>query len=540
MKFSFLFGLAIILILGATQSCKKISKYSDPDLISPSSWDPQFAAPIAFAEFDVYDILARTDSNDVVVIDPTSGQIALVYKGEVTSINAEDIINLPNISDQVILSTTDLGITTVPTFSGTVSAQHTEVNMFNTPNNEEFNTVFFKAGSIDLSFTSNFKHDINLMVTFPYLLKDGTPLSTTMSGTYTGGPVTASASLDLTDVAGNFTNAGSSVNTIVMETSAIINGTGQEVVGNESITVDVDLTDPAYRNATGYFGQQSLGNYADSILIKIFNTSTDGYFELTDPKVKLEMINSFGFPVDIALSNLQSINLNTGVVLPLTGYPNPISILSPTVLGQEETTVFELNTSNTTNISTIISPAPKYFSFEVGGTANPNGPGTNLNFIQDTSRFRINAELELPLVGFAYGFEVVDTVEFNFNEDASQIESVAFRIIVNNGFPVDVTSEIVFVDANYQPLFELTDGFELVVASGVTDENGIVVSKTEKITDLTVEKANISKLSNAKHIIMKADMESRNGLSDNEVVKILDTYEIGLKLGMNIKLNINL
>ncbi len=527
-------------MLGISQSCKKISKYSDPSLISPSSWDPQFAVPIAFAEFGVYDVLARTnDTTDVVVIDPNSGQIALVYKGEVTSINAEDIIALPVISEQITTTTSDLGMVTVPAFSGTVSAQSTQANTFSVANNVEFNTISFKAGGISLSFTSDLKHDIDIIITFPYLLKNGVPLSTTLSGVYTTGSVTASASIDLTGVTGNFTNAGSTVNTIVMETNILVNGTGEEVIGTESIVLDANVTNPAYRNATGYFGQQSLGNYSDSILIKVFNTSTDGYFELTNPKVKLEMINSFGFPVDIVLSNLQSVNVNTGIALPLNGYPNPISILSPTVLGESKTTTIELNNTNTTNISSIISPAPKYFSFDVNGISNPNGPSPNLNFIQDTSRFRINAELELPLEGFAYGFEVSDTVEFNFNEDPSQIEAVNFRIIVDNGFPIDVSTEIIFVDANYQPLFNLTEGFELVVASGSTNDEGIVISTTEKISDLTVVKSNISKLVNAKHVILRADMETKNGQA-NEVIKILDSYRIGLKLGMNIKLNINL
>lgn len=539
MKHHFIYYLYAVLLVVSVQSCKKISKYDDLSLISPSSWNPQLAAPIAYANFGIYDIMAQTDSTDLVVIDQVSGEIALVYKGEVISVVAEDIFALPSISEQINLSTTDLNLPPVPTFSASIAYQSSEVNTFSVPNGVEFNTVQFKGGTINLSFTSDLKHDINISVSFPYLLKNGLPLVATLSGVYSSGPVTATASIDLTDVTGNFTNAGSTVNTLVINLQTNIAGTGEEVIGNESILIDASLTNPKYKNATGYFGQQTLGNYADSILIKVFNTATDGYFELTNPKVRLELINSFGFPIEVALNNLQSINLNTGVSLALAGYPNPVTILAPTILGDSKTTFIELNTANTTNISSIISPAPKYFYFEAEGQSNPDGPGANLNFIEDSSRFKINAELELPLEGFAYGFEVQDTIEFNFNEDVSQIESVAFRIIVDNGFPVDISAEVVFVDHNFQPLFSLTDGFQLVVASGETNATGEVIANTKKISDLVATKGQLPLLKNAKHVLIKANMETRNG-PDNEIIKILDTYRIGIHLGMNVKLNVKL
>ncbi|MFK8045655.1 MAG: hypothetical protein AB8B72_09175 [Crocinitomicaceae bacterium] len=539
MKFSFLSILLGTIIGMTSSSCRKLSKYSDPSLIAPSSWDPQLAAPIAHATFGVYDILAATDSSDIVVIDPNSGEIALVYKGEVVSVVAEDIFSLPVISEQISFSMADINLPAAPSFNGSLSQQATFNNNFAVANGVEFHTVNFKGGSVEVNFTSDLKHDINITVSFPYMIKNGNPLTATLQGVYSTGPVVASATIDLTDVTGNFTDAGSTVNTVVMSVRTEVNGTGEEVNGSESIVLDAVVINPAYRNATGYFGQQSLGSYSDSVLIKIFSTATNGYFELTNPKVRLELINSFGFPVEVALNNLKSINLNTGTTLPLSGYPSPVNILAPTILGDSKTTVIELNNTNTTNISSIISPSPKYFYFEAEGTANPSGPGANLNFIQDTSRFKINAELELPMEGFAYGFYVQDTVEFGFQEDISQIESVSFRLKVDNGFPIDIDADIVFVDENYQPLFSLTDGFKLVVASGTTNTNGEVVSITEKITDFSANSSQLPLLEQAKHVIIKANMETLNG-TENEVIKILDSYTIAVRLGMNVKLNINL
>ena len=534
MKSYFLVVFTLVGILIGSLSCKKLSKY-DPDKISETSWNPVIAVPLAHADFGVYDILARTDSNELVIIDNTTGEIALVYKGEIVSFEAEEIINIPGVQDQVDFSLADLGLVPVPSFTNTANFSHSEPFVLTPGNGVEIHTVTFKGGQLNLEFSTDLKHNLTINLTFPEIIKNGSPINETINLNYSGTvPQTIVHSVDLDGAVGDFTVNNTTFNEIIGEYTVTITGTGEEIIGTESIETEISFTDLKYRNATGYFGQQSVGGHADSILIRIFTVSTDGYFELTSPKIRLEMINSFGFPVDVALSNLKTVNENTGQEFILAGYPTPVSIAAPVNFGESETTMLELNSDNTTNLASVITPVPKYFHFEANGISNPDGPTSTLNFIEDTSKFRINAELELPLEGFAYGFTLEDTVEFSFTEDIEEISSVLFRIIVDNGFPVDLFTEIVFVDDNYNELFQLTDGTETIVASGLTDQDGKVTSSTEKITDLIISQDNMPFLGQAKHIILRAEAQSLNG-PDGEVVKFYDDYRISVKLGMQVQ-----
>ena len=73
--------IAVYALIFFASSCKKL----EFDKIAQTAWNPNLAIPLAYADFGVYDILARQDSTDLVVIDPSTGAIALVYKGEIAS-----------------------------------------------------------------------------------------------------------------------------------------------------------------------------------------------------------------------------------------------------------------------------------------------------------------------------------------------------------------------------------------------------------------------------------------------------------------------
>ena len=495
--------------------------------------------PLAHATFGVYDILARTDSSELVIIDENSGEIALIYKGEVISFEAEDIISIPAAQEQVDYNAAELGLVPVPNFSNSANVVHTDTFDINPGNGVEIHTITFKGGQLNLQLSTNLKHDLTVNISFPELIKNGQPVNETVNLTYSGSiPQTLIHAIDLNGAIGDFTMNNTTVNKIEGVYTVTVTGTGEEIIGTENIQAEMEFSNLTYRNATGYFGQQAVGGHKDSILIRIFTASTDGYFELTNPTIRLEMINSFGFPVDVALSDLKTVNQETGQEYILAGYPTPVSIAAPANMGEEAITLLELNADNTTNLSSVITPVPKYFHFEANGLSNPNGPTSTLNFVEDTSKFRINAELELPLEGFAYGFHVEDTVDFSFDEDIDEVASVLFRLIVDNGFPVDLMSEIVFVDAAYNSLFQLTNGQELFVESGQVNNDGEVIQATKKITDLTINSDQLPLLKQAKYVILKAEAQSKNG-PDGEIVKFYDYYTMSINLGMQVKGKLN-
>jgi hypothetical protein len=530
-----LISLALIAISFVYIGCRKY----DPSKIVSTAWNPNIAVPLAYAEFDVYDIMARTDSNDIVVIDPSSGAIALVYKGEVISYEAKDIVQLSDYTESISFSSSDVGLVTAASFNGSASGSTTSTVTAPVNAGVEMYTVLFKDGDLTINVQTDVQHDVDITITIPALLESGNVFTRTIPLAFGGLiPQVASINVDLTGMSLDLTQGNTTFNEFDIQTTVTITGTGNPVTGIESCTADLTFSSLAFQNATGYFGQQSVGVDNDSILIKIFENSSSGFFQLVDPRVRFTVQNSFGFPLEIDFANLQSIDVNTGTSYPLTGYPNPLSIPSPLSMGQTTTTVLELNSSNTTNISTVITPTPKYFYFEANGTSNPLG-NIGANFITDTSTFKVDAELELPLEGYAYGFSFSDTIDFTFSENIDNIESLMIRLNVDNGFPVELLSQVTLLDSNGVPLFNLLNAPENVVESALVDGNGRVSQNIVKITDFILTETEIEQMPEVRSILVTAVAKSLNG-NNGLIVKIYDDYFINVKVGMQVQGKFNL
>lgn len=509
------------------------------DKIAQTAWNPNLAVPLAHANFGVYDILALQDSNDLVVIEPTTGAIALAYKGELVSVSAQSIVQLPDQNKQTSLSLADINMIAVPSFNATVTTSHTETLTVDPNAGVELHTLRLKEGMMNLTLSTDLKHDITVVMTFPELKVNNVPVTRTINLTYTGNtPQSGTTSVNLENLLADFTVGNTTVNTFEVDLQVTIAGTGENITGTENVDVNVNLSDMEFENVTGYFGQQNLGISNDTILLKIFQTAMDGYFELVNPKVKFIVENSFGFPARLQFAELKTINMNNGQEYPLTGFPSVLNVNAPASMGQVATTSLELNTSNTANLSTVISPVPKYFYFEAVAQSNPNGPGP-LNFIEDDSKFRVRTEIELPLEGLAYGFEMRDTVDFNFSEDITNISSVMFRINIDNGFPVGFKTQLIFLDENKNTLFNLFAAPEDLVKPALVDNTGKVNQKTKKITDVNLSEAQIALLSSSKYIVINGVAQTLDATT-GQVVKFYDFYKLGMKLGMQVQANVGL
>lgn len=529
-------SLLTVFLLSIIAGCKKY----DPDLLTSTAWNPNLAVPLAHGHFTVYDILARTDSNDIVVIDPTTGLIALVYKGEIVSYQASDLVNLIDYSTSMSLGDADYSIGTSAGFSGTASGSQTAVVNPSVNGGVELYTATLKAGTMNIGISTTLMHDVDVMITIPDLLENGvTPFTRTITLTYTGSvPHNGSQLVDLTGALFDFTNGGGSFNEFDIQVDVTVSGTGQPVTGVETVDVQFDFAAMEFEKCTGYFGQQSIAVDNDSILLKIFDNDPDGYFELIDPSIKFTVTNEMGFPAQINLSNLETIDASTGNSFVLSGYPSQIDIAQPSAIGLATTTVLELNQGNTTNITTVITPTPKWFYFEATGTSNPNG-NLGPNFLVDTSILKVDAEVIMPMEGFAYGWTVADTIPFSFSEDVSYIESLMFRINVDNGFPVELLGYASILDSNYNVLFDLWDAPENVIESAPVDGNGRVTEMFQKISDIYLDKAEIGLMNDAAYIVIGGVAESLNG-TNGQIVKIFEDYVIDLRVGMQVQGSVNL
>jgi hypothetical protein len=525
----------ILLFSAAVLSFSACVRKYDPDRLASGSWDPNLAVPLAFSHFTVYDILDRADSNDLVVIDPNTGLLALIYTGQAFSFSARDVLELPDFAFAAQYSAGEFGFPVIPNFNQNLSGGSSESFNYTPDGGGELYTLTLDAGELSIELETDLQHDLDVQLTFPYITIGGLPLAVNLPLVHTGMPTSAaSAQIDLTNYLIDFTAGGGTNNTLEYTVEVAISGNGNPINGSESLDVNVSLNGLLFNLVTGDFGQRVVGLDGDSILLAIFQNVSDGYFELNDPRLYLDVTNSFGFPVEVDITDLRTVNTIDGAVYPLTGFPNPTNVGYPILPGDSASTTLLFNSSNTSNITNVITPVPKYLHFAFQGTSNPAGQAENPNFITADSRLRIDARLELPLQGFAYGFMVVDTVEFTFDEALDEVEWVKIRLNATNGFPVDLHAEILLADADYNIIETLLTDEQAVLVSGLIDADGRVIAPTQKITDILIPREQIDMLYDAAYLIIRAEANTLNG-TNGEVVGIYDDNYIDLRLGMQVQ-----
>lgn len=523
-------GLLLFIIV----ACKK------PDLnkIAGGTWNPNLAAPIGYAEFSIKDILAVKDANDIVEFDEQTGEMALSYRGEIASIGVDAIVQISNMNQNMSLNCTDMGAIPVPNFNGTAQNSQNDALNFPVSNGVTLNDVTMDQGTMDINISTNFQHNFTVAFTFLDILEGGSTLTRTTNINYNGGNSSANISIPLANDVFDLTANGTGTNTSRIQVDITINGTGQPILGTETFDITFGLNNLKIKDATGYFGQQTLTSASDSVLLKVFENATSGVFSLTNPFLDFTVENSFGIPVSLNITNLKSINTQTGNTLSLTNPNlNNISIPAAPSMGQKSITAIpQLNNTNTANIDQLITQTPKYLNYTVDALANPNG-NQGLNFLDKNSKLVVKADLKLPLKGYAYDFSLADTLPFKFDQDLDFVQSVMLRLNATNGFPIDFATNVFFLDSNNVNVFDLSPNSIKVLDGAPVDNTGKVSSSLNKITDINLTASQIAKLKKAHKIVLYAEAATTN--APNQDVTVYDYYKLNLKLGIQTVLKQN-
>lgn len=515
-----------------------LSSCNKPDLnkLSGIQWDPNLAAPIGYADFDMNDLFSSIDSS---VVTNSLGEMFLIYEEHLDTISAQSVVQLDDYSEVFDMIPPGFAVATTGSFSGVINNSTTSNSDYTTTNGVELHALNFESGSMELELSTTIQHDVTLVITILDMELNSTVIQRTLNVAYTGSvPQVTSTIVDLTDVAADFTAGGTAVNRLRISVDATITGTGQPIAGDETLDLTMNLTDMEFKNITGYFGQEVLTSVSDSILMKIFNTTSAGNLTFTNPKLTFTIDNSFGIPININFSDFVSVNTLTGQSTTISGFSPVLSVNTPTSFGQSVSTSKEFNTSNTTNLPSIIDAVPKYLQYSISATSNPAGNVLPLNFIESTSKMIVRAELELPLEGYASGIAASDTLAFSYDGNVDNVESVMFRLYAKNGFPVSFNGQAIFTDENYVPLFNLFSSPQEIVSAAAVDNAGVVSNSSSKTTDVTIDKSKVQLLGNVKHIILSGLAGTTQ--PGGTVVKFYDSYRIAIKLGMQVQMKTTL
>lgn len=505
--------------------------------LKTTNWSPEVAVPLVNSNLTVRDILDETDT-EIIVVDENTRQIALVYNDELVSIAANDLLALPDFDVEQSINFTQVQIDALIQ-NGNYTLNNTQQADFSNETDMELESITFEEGIIEIEITSDIDVSGTLEIELPDFMRNGQPLKRSIPVQYSSGQTVITEQINLNNYRVDLASGAQGYNQFGIEYTFHADYEGQNVSVADLLNIKNTFKQLRFLRLYGNIGKIELFDDSGEIILDVFNNSEGGFFQLTNPQVILTVNNSFGVPVDVEIDQFTSTNNRTGITqnLLLTNFTNSFGIASPNIGDEGETaqTTLEINPGNS-NIGDIIQPAPQTINYAVNSVSNPgsNTSPVNLpNFVTNLSEISLETEVLLPLEGLAHSFILADTLDFNLGDDLSPIDSFSLRLAVNNGFPLGTKVQLYFLNELFEPVDSLFNGSTPIFSPAQINGDGIVTNPAQTTTDIGYGAAKTNNIQNAQHIAIRAELETRDG-QQGQIVKILDTYNIEVQLGMYI------
>jgi len=567
MKFFNFFLLSLFLF-----ACKKV----EFNKISSTFWSPKLALPIAQGNFTINDILNQADSINKYLDPSKRPSLELKVKESIKGFSIADAVKLPDFNslpEQSIYSFDKLIPTDLVLINSIAKSnvglrfpflkilkqydpniqlnQSIDLNFSSgsdLPADFKLKNIKFSKGKIKVNVKQGLPHTTVLKFTFNEITKSSKKLVDSL--VYK--PGTNFMEIDLTGYEADF-----STNKLTFSIDdLILIPVNQDILSTDKIILGVEMTELGFESIQGYFGQLSIPEIKDTIKIDQFK-DLKGKFGITNPIIKIGITNGFGIPVSLSLDNFKiittnpnpnTINFKSG--LPFV-FPYPKNISDPA-----QSDILEISKNTVSNIDSLISSKTK--EIQLGGKLTVNSgsnPNTTINFIKNTSSIALDADVTIPLTGYASGFTFSDTSDFSFDFD--MLKSLQLRVVYRNTLPIDVDAKITFLDDLGNPI---KVGGE--VLNILSTSNGKLIKSPDfslygnvnqpwgmKKEDLnqvpyqtiriTVKESDLPYLKKAAKIIFYGSFDTFRG-DKNESVTLYDYYGLDVKLFANVEGNLGL
>ena len=532
--------MLVLALFTGFQSCLK-DKFNF-DRMAQVEWEPTLAAPLLHTKLTLWDALNDWDSSHLFVQDQTHF-LTLMYRGTVFSQTANQLIIIPDQSFPAYDTIFNKPANTIP-------MEFIFPIYFTANNGERLDEIYVKQGTWNFNFATNLSGNADVITTIPSITKisDGSPLTITNLNVPSGAQNTNNQ-INLTGYKISFTHPTPTSAVNILNFNITVRFYDNISSSGNRIILNSNTSNVLYSKLVGYFGQPAFDILKDTVFLDIFKRNLSGRFTIVNPQLNIYVSNSYGFPINIAFSQFASYRsvapLST-VPISGTGLPNPWSIISPTLAQSGQTIVSSLMLNKTTcNIDDAINISPQFIVYNTSALGNPAGFISGApNFVLDTSKFKVDVDVELPLYGKAIDFTVQDTFkmeEFK-TENRDKIDWAAIRVITTNGFPVDVNLQLIFTDTLYHRIdsLYLNGDDNRIIASGILgagpDYRVIMPYIKRSETTISGERINYMINHDVKKVLLKAVLNTANNHGTD--VKFYSDYAIDVKIGVKTHLKI--
>ena len=493
---------AIAAILVVLSACKK--DFDDLEVKS----DAEYAFPLFFGDLKLQKLIENSGDSISLQID-ANGEMRFKYSGNVVSRTTDEIYSaIPAIPALV----TD-------TFYGVP----VKLN-----NNITIKKADVSAGTVFFTYKSYHTQNVTVKITIPELKKNGVAWSTSRYLPYTG-------NTPITDVILPISVAGYSLDipndTMHIRYEAVKQDGQRDTLSSFAMLVN----GLKFSYMEGYFGNEVFPISRDTIHLNIYKNLLGGELYFEDPKVTVNVFNSFGFPVRSKVNivkfkgskgeeyDLESPYVTNGFDF---GYPKI------TEKGKTVITSFSFDKNNS-NIVPILNSSPVALDYQIDAIANPDSDPSIIGFMTDSSYFLVNVAVDLPIYGRAKNF----LLEEDFSSDFGKLDGfreAEFKLLTENKLPLDATMQMYFLDANGQKLDSAFTQEQLLIEAAKVDATGLPTGVSKKETIIQFNEAQLNAVRKTKTIRVVAYVSTTSG--GTVPVHINASQGLSVKMGAKAKL----
>ncbi len=292
-----------------------------------------------------------------------------------------------------------------------------------------------------------------------------------------------------------------------------------------------------YKYIYGYLGKKQIFNQTMTLPINLFKDVEGMTF--VDPKVEIEIVNSFGVPINVSFNNLVA-KSSTGANVPINIAPldaalnvnYPKAVTDPVLITNK---VF--NKDNTTGtIVTAMNSQPSQFTYNITATLNPQGTVVKNQFVKSDSKLDINFGIIFPLWGTCERYSIIDTIAFDYAELAEKATSLGFKVWLNNGIPANGTLNMIFLDENnveVDRVIDATNNTSVINIVTSPEINDLKANGTKEST-FWLEYKHLEKLKDIKKCAIQINFKSAP--DGKSVVKVYSTNTLQMKIGLRVQM----
>lgn len=511
---------AIYPIIGAmmlfmVSSCTYMDQFRFDRLSTEVEFEPSIAAPLVYGSFSLQDVLSAIDSGGLV--SQTEDSLLFIYYTDTAySVQAGELIPMPDQIASEIYIESDVNIPAWVSLPEGESLTFTKTEMldFEIQEGDQIDSVIFSNGSLNIDVVSEFQHAGTLTISSSQIFDvQGDTLNETFVISQTDGNYASNTNYDLSGYTMTFEEVNDSAFAAIHFLLELTKSSNPVNVGDEC-SISMAFEDLDFSKIFGFVAEREIINVQQSIDVDFYEAVADILtVEFQDPQLNFIVHNSYGIPLTIELQDVVATSSFNGTTTPMTfDSPdiNPFSIDAPTVdrLGETVTSTNYFNYQNT-NIEQIISEAPDQFDFRVIASTGETEPGGSQNFVLDTSKMVIEAEVVLPMWLRTDGYALTDTTEFEEAlglGDLSFVENANLRLFTTNQWPLELEVQAYFLDNSDQVLDSLFDNsLPLLSAAPVNNDGEIIVSQvTELLNEVNYTGDELLKLDEATKLVLKA------------------------------------